>query len=76
MSWYIIDKCNKELSIDEAFVPLQVRFEESLKDESSMALLSVLLSQNLGVDCTRIKTPEYTAGYLLGDHKVCGMGIG
>ena len=49
---------------------LKVMFEESKDDESSIALLSVLLSQNLGVDCTRIKTPEYTAGYLLGDHRV------
>ncbi|CAG7688706.1 unnamed protein product, partial [Allacma fusca] len=34
----------------------------------SSALLSILLSQSLGIDCTRIKTPEYTCGYLLGDH--------
>lgn len=48
----------------------QIQFEKCADENDALALLSLLLSQNLGIDCTQIKAPEYTTGYLLGDHKV------
>lgn len=48
----------------------QIQFEKCVDENDAMALLSLLLSQNLGIDCTQIKAPEYTIGFLLGDHKV------
>lgn len=48
----------------------QIHFEKCVDENDSLALLSLLLSQNLNIDCTQIKAPEYTIGYLLGDHKV------
>ncbi|ODM94726.1 Biotin--protein ligase [Orchesella cincta] len=46
----------------------QIHFEKCVEEDDSLALLSMLLSQNLGMDCTQIKAPEYTLGFLLGDH--------
>ncbi|CAL8133784.1 unnamed protein product [Orchesella dallaii] len=46
----------------------QIHFEKCIEEDDSLALLSMLLSQNLGIDCTQIKAPEYTIGFLLGDH--------
>ncbi|CAG7722798.1 unnamed protein product, partial [Allacma fusca] len=45
----------------------RVCFEDSKDEESSLALLTNLLSESLGIDCTRSKAPEFTVGYLLGD---------
>jgi biotin--protein ligase len=50
----------------------QVLFEKTMTEDSSLGLLGLILGQNLGLDCTRVKIPEYTDGYLLGDHKTIG----
>ena len=59
-----------DFKILNALGRLQVLFEKTMTEDSSLGLLSLILSQNLGLDCTRVKIPEYTDGYLLGDHKV------
>ncbi|XP_035710567.1 biotin--protein ligase [Folsomia candida] len=46
----------------------QIEFEKCSDEEGALSLLSTLLN-NLGLDCSRSKDPEYTFGYLLGDHK-------
>lgn len=46
----------------------QIQFDKT--DEGSIGVLSTMLTQHLGVDCSQIKPPIYSPGYLLGDHTV------
>jgi len=39
-----------------------------MENDGGGALLSHLLSGTLGLDCRKIKSPEYSPGFLLGDH--------
>jgi hypothetical protein len=48
----------------------QIPFEKCTENEDALALLSSVLGQNLGLDCSQVGGADFTQGYLLGDHKV------